>query len=251
MITVIILTKNNAGTIEKTLKSISWAGERIIIDDDSCDATVDIAKKRKATVYQHPLNDDFASQRNFGLSKAKGEWVLFIDSDEEVSEELEKEILYKITNHNDQITNKIQGYYVKRKDIFLGKELQHGETAHVTLLRLARKEAGTWVRPVHEYWDVKGKTEMLDHPVLHHSHTSIRQFVADINRYSTINAQYFYKQGITANAFTIIFYPLAKFIQNYFFRFGFLDGTAGAVMAIMMSFHSFLTRGKLYILQNH
>src|SRR4030042_6223066 len=92
MISVVVLTHNNAGSIEQTLQSLAWSDEIIIIDDYSTDKTISIASTYKAKIIQHRLNHDFAAQRNFGLSKVKGEWVLFVDSDEVVSEELKNEI---------------------------------------------------------------------------------------------------------------------------------------------------------------
>ena len=92
MISAIVLTKNSEDSIDKCLKSLIWCDEMIILDDDSTDKTLDIAQKHKAKIFQKSLDNDFSSQRNFGLDKAKGEWVLFIDSDEVVTEDLKKEI---------------------------------------------------------------------------------------------------------------------------------------------------------------
>ena len=256
MISAVILSKNNASTIQRTLVSVAWCDEIICIDDFSSDRTAGIVRKNKADVLQRHLNDDFAAQRNFGLENARGEWILFVDSDEVVSRELKEEILEKITNHNFQITKKSQisntnttsGFYIKRKDFFLGRELRHGETAHVTLLRLAKRGAGIWKRPVHEDWDINGTTDTLENPLLHYPHTDVAQFITEINRYTTINAHYLNKNGVRSNLFAIVAYPAGKFFQNYFLRLGFLDNTPGCIMAILMSFHSFLTRAKLFIL---
>ncbi|MCJ7826299.1 glycosyltransferase family 2 protein [Patescibacteria group bacterium] len=249
MISAVILTKNNATTLPKILSSLQWCDEIIVIDDYSTDDTIVIAKKQKAHVFQRHLNDDFAGQRNFGMEQAKGEWVLFVDSDEIVSEVLQKEIRETISRQGTDKEGSV-GYFLKRDDIFFGKKLKHGETAHVKLMRLAKRNAGIWIRPIHEYWDVRGKTETLNNPLVHSAHPNVAQFIDDINKYTSINAQYLYKNGMRSNVFAIIAYPKVKFFQNYIARLGFLDGTAGFVMAVMMSFHSFLTRAKLYIL-NH
>jgi len=247
LISAVILTHNNESSIQKTLESVSWSDEIICIDDFSTDDTVQIAKKQKAHVFQRHLNDDFAGQRNFGMEKAHGDWIIFVDSDEIVSTALQKEIRETISR---QGTDKkgSEGWYLKREDIFLGKKLKHGETACIKLLRLAKRNAGKWIRPIHEYWDVKGKTETLKTPLVHNAHPNVAQFIDDINRYTTINAQYLHKNHERSDVFSIIAYPKVKFFQNYIVRLGFLDGTAGFVMAVMMSFHSFLTRAKLYLL---
>ena len=129
-----------------------------------------------------------------------------------------------------------------------GKPLTHGETGSVRLLRLAKKSAGVWTRPVHEIWDVSGETGELTQPLLHYPHPNVAQFLHDINVYSTLNAKYLYTQHVKVPVWHIAAYPTVKFFRNYVLHMGFLDGTPGAIMAIMMSFHSFLTRGKLYLI---
>ena len=241
MISAVVLSHNDEQSIGKTLTSLSWADELIVIDDESTDNTPDIAKQMEAKVFVHPLRDDFASQRNYGLSKAKGDWVLFVDSDEIVSAELAREIRLKARED-------IEGYYLKRTDVMWGREFKYGEMANVRLLRLAKKSAGKWVRPVHEVWEIKGTTETLENSLSHFPHPDVAQFISEINRYSTLNAKHFYDQGVRSSLLQIVAYPTAKFFVNYVWRLGFLDGTAGAVVAFLMSLHSFLTRGKLYLL---
>ena len=242
MISVVVLTHNSETTIQKTLQSLLWCDERIIIDDSSTDKTVSSAGAYKTKIIRHHLNDDFAAQRNFGLAQAKGEWVLYVDSDEVVSEELKKEIREAIKN------DQIAGYFVERRDIVFGRELKHGETAGVRLLRLAKKSAGSWKRPVHEIWMVQGLTSQLAYPLYHFPHPNVAQFLDDINFYSSLNAKYLYAQQIREPVWYMVAYPAAKFFVNYIWRMGFLDGTAGVIIAVMMSFHSFLTRAKLYML---
>ena len=101
MITAVILTKNNESTISKTLQTLLWCDEILVVDDFSSDTTTRIAKKLHAHVYARHLDNDFATQRNFCLEKAKGEWVLCVDSDEIVSENLKREILEKISQGGD------------------------------------------------------------------------------------------------------------------------------------------------------
>lgn len=241
MISAIVLSHNDEGSIARTLASLTWCDETVVIDDFSTDKTVDIAKKQKAIVYQRHLNDDFAGQRNFGLEKAGGEWVLFVDSDEVVSPDLAKEI-------KESLKIDCAGFYLKRRDWLFGKQLRHGETGRVRLLRLAKKNAGTWKRAVHELWNVGGVAGELSRPLDHFPHPDVAQFIDDINHYSTINARHLYAQHVKVAWWHIIAYPAAKFFIDYFWYLGFLDGTAGAVTALMMSFHSFLTRAKLWLL---
>jgi len=266
MISGIVLSHNDESTILRTIESLSFCDEVIDVDDYSSDTTVDIAKKYGAKVYSRQLNDDFSAQRNFGLNQAKGDWVLFVDSDEVVTPELGKEIRF-LTQHVIPVKTGIHngskngspigsgmtkplGYFIKRSDFLFGKWLRHGETGDIKLLRLARKDTGTWIRPVHEVWDVQGPTGVLKKPLLHYPHPNVAQFLTDINHYSTLNAKYLYKTNTPSHAWQILVYPKAKFFLNYVIRLGFLDGTQGFMLALLMSFHSFLTRGKLWLLHH-
>lgn len=244
-ISVIILSHNEEGNILDCLESVSFADEIIIVDDYSDDRTEEIVtnlKKDNIRFVKRQLDNDFSAQRNFGLLKAKNEWVLFVDADERVSEALASEIL----NFQFPISRDISGFYIKRLDVMWGRELKHGEAGNMKLVRLAKKSAGKWKRRVHEVWDIKGVISELKNGLIHYPHSTISEFLKEINRYSTIRAGELYKAGVKVSFLSIIAYPKAKFFVNYFLRLGFLDGIPGLVSAIMMSFHSFLVRAKLW-----
>lgn len=245
MISAVVLTKNEEKNLPYCLESLKWCGEIIVIDDYSEDKTVQIAEKFGAKVYKHKLKDNFAVQRNFGLDKALGEWVLFVDADEVVTPALRGEITQLLSK---SVTQK--GLYIKRRDIIWGKELKYGETGNARLLRLAKKGAGDWKRAVHEIWNVTGSTGELESPLIHYPHQTIKEFIQDIDRYSTLHAQELAKEGKRSNIFKIMLWPKFKFWQNYLFRLGFLDGGPGFVVTMMMCFHSYLAWSKLWLAQN-
>ena len=240
-ISAIILAKNEEENIKECLKGLKWCNELIVIDDYSEDKTAKIAKDLGAKVYRRSLNNNFAAQRNFGLSRTKGEWVFFVDADERVSPVLASEIKEKTRGR------KYNGFFLKRQDYFGRKKLNHGETSKVRLLRLGRKDSGSWQREVHETWLIKGKAGELNNPLLHYPHQTISEFLKEINFYSTLHAKALSKEGVKGNLWRIVFYPLAKFLQNYFLRLGFLDRMPGFIVASMMSWHSFLAQSKLYL----
>jgi len=244
MISAIVLTHNDSATVGKTLASLAWCDELIVIDDNSTDTTVEIAKKHNAKVHLRHLDDDFAAQRNFGLAKAGGDWVLFVDSDEIVPQALAREI-------QKSVGIDCAGFYLERQDFLFGRKLTHGETAKVRLLRLAKKDAGVWTRPVHEVWQVAGLTGTLETPLQHFPHPHVAQFIDDINRYSTVNARFLFEKKVRVSWWHIPAYPVAKFFVDYIWFAGFRDGTPGAIVALMMSMHSFLTRAKLWLLWHH
>jgi len=244
MISAIILTKNEENNIKECLKSVSWCDEILVIDDNSTDKTADFAKKAGAKVITRQLQHDFSAQRNFGLEKAKGDWVLFVDADERITPALWYEIM-AITNDPVGIYS---GFFLKRKDVIWKKELNYGETGKITLLRLARKDAGIWKGKVHEQWQIKGKTLTLKNPLMHFPHQTIKEFLSEINYYSDLRARELYKKKVKSYWWSIILYPKAKFFVNYIIKAGFLDGLPGLVFALMMSLHSFLVRGKLWFM---
>lgn len=265
MFSCVVLTKNEEKNIKKCLEGLNFCDEILVIDDCSSDRTVEIAKNQGARIFNQALNGDFAAQRNFALSQAKGEWVLFVDADERISAELAAEIQSQIsqpkagpplaenvkTTSDVVKTQNLSGFYFKRKDKFLNQWLKYGETASIKLLRLAKKDAGQWQGKIHEVWQVKGKIGELKNPLFHERGLTIAQFLERINSYSSLRSQELYQKGIRTNIFLVILYPLAKFFQNYFLRFGFLDGIPGLIMVMMMSLHSFLVRGKLWIRQQN
>lgn len=246
-ISAVVLTKNEEKHIEDCLKSLLWCDEIIVVDDASTDQTKQIAKKYKATVVAYTGDHDFANKRNFGLTKAKGDWVLFVDADERVSHALSLEIKSQISNSKSQYN----GYYLKRQDYMWGKPLLHGEQGNGIFLRLGKKGSGEWRGKVHEVWDVTGNRGVLKNPLLHYPHPTLAEFLEEINMYSTMRAEELHSKGVKANFLSILLYPKAKFIQDYFVKCGFLDGIEGFIVALLMSFHSFLVRGKLWQLSKN
>jgi glycosyltransferase involved in cell wall biosynthesis len=242
MITAVVLTKNEEKNIKECLESIKWCDEIILIDDESKDKTVKIAQNYKAKVFVNPLKNNFATQRNFGLKKAIGDWVFFIDADERVSEAL----WFEIMQHTNSSISDVSGFYIKRKDIIWGKELKFGETGNTKLLRLARREAGEWVGHVHEEWAIKGKKVTLKKELIHYPHQSVKEFLSEVNYYTDLRADELYRKGIKGSWIIIVLYPVGKFIKTYVAQQGFRDGVPGLITALMMSFHSFLVRSKLW-----
>src|SRR4030042_1113514 len=176
--------------------------------------------------------------------------VILTKNEEENIEECIKSLNWcnEVIVIDDYSEDKSYAFVFKRQDFFLGKPLKYGETARVRLLRMAKKD-GQWIRSVHEFWQTKWRTKTLKNPILHHSHSSISQTLSQINFHSTLHAKALKQEGVKFSLFRLILNPLGKFFQNYFYRLGLLDGTPGLIMALMMSFHSFLARAKLYQLK--
>lgn len=246
-ISLLLITKNESENIKKNFNWLSKCpviNEIVVIDDNSTDSTKEAieslkSKNLKVKFYSRSLNNDFASQRNFGLEKTTNNWVMWLDGDEQPSIEFQD-----FLNHF--TFNKRFVYAFKRDDIFLGKELKHGETARISFVRLFNKNRGKFIRPVHEIWSSSQSISYKNISIIHNSHQDLTSFLHKINFYSDIRSKELFENKIQTNLFEIFFYPFGKFIQNYIFRGGFLDSTAGIIMALCMSLHSFLVRAKLW-----
>lgn len=232
-LTAAIISKNSV--IPKiVLDSVKFSDEIIIVVDTPIKKKP--IKKGRIVTYFHPLNNDFSNQRNFALSQASHDWVLFIDDDEYVSTELALEI-QKATS-----SRKYSGLYIPRLDVCFHQQLLHGETGHIRLLRLAQKKAGKYVRPVHEYWQVKGKVGQLSAPLYHIKDYFISDFIDRMAQYSAIDADVLSAENKPYAFWRLILNPEAKFFVNYYGKLGFLDGTVGLFQAYLMSVQSLTVR---------
>lgn len=235
MITLVILAKNEAGNLKKLLPTLAWAGEILVLNDQSTDKTAEIATKAGARVISHPNHKDLAAARNLALKKAKYSWVLFLDADERLPEETVDEILNVIKKPLSE------GYAIRRDDVFMGKRLRFGEVKDQWLVRLGKKNAGSWQRPVHETWEIV-KVRRLKQPILHYSHPNTRQFLSQVKTFAKKDAQHRHHQGEEVNLLDLAFLPLGKFLYTFFYKQGFRDGLPGLVYSLFMSYHSFLVR---------
>lgn len=249
-VSCVILAKNEEKNIERAIQSVKFVDEVIVIDDESIDQSVLIAQSAGAKVISRKLNGDFAQARNFAMEKAEGEWILFLDGDEVVTEELKNEII-QLTIDNRLLSKGC--FYIKRRDIFWGRELRFGETKKARnkgIIRLVKKDSGHFVGVVHETYKSDLSIGILDGYLNHYPHPTVSAFLADINLYSSLRANELKAQKVRANILQIIFFPFFKFIYTYIILLGALDGAAGFVYSFMMSFHSFLVRAKLYLMKH-
>lgn len=244
MLTAIILTKNEEKNIEKCILSLKFCDEIVVVDDESTDDTVKIAKSLRAKILSHKM-ENYGAQRNWVLDQIRSTWVLFVDADEVVSKELAGDIQQALTK------NQANGYLIHRVDHIWNHKFKYGDVGNVWLLRLARRGAGLWKGTVHEIWEIDGQISKLTGDLNHYPHPTVVEFLKHINNYSTLKATEFHHLGRRTNILEIIFAPIWKFKYLYIFKLGFLDGTAGFVHAMMMAFYVFLTAGKLFMYDRH
>lgn len=240
-ISVIIITKNENQNITDCLNSVKWADEIIIIDAESSDNTIELAKKFTDKVFIRKWNG-YSDQKMYALSLAKNEWVLSLDADERITDELKNEILFSDLSIAD-------GYKISRANYFLGRLIRGCGWSHDYQLRLFRKsKTKVTERMVHEGFIVDGKISELKSSMLHYSYRNFHDAMNKINQYSTLEAQEKYQRK-KVNGFTILLNPFIAFVQFFIFRKGFIDGAHGLLVSIMHGMTKMMMYIKMWELQ--
>lgn len=244
-ISAVIITRNEADKIARCLESVKWVDEIVVVDDQSSDETVEICKRYTPEVIIHRLEGNFDNQRNLGTEKAKGDWVLQMDADEVVSEELRTRIKKILENNSD-----CSGFKFKRKNYFLGKPLLYGGWHH-DFLRLFRKKAGKYIGSgVHELIEVKGKIGQINADMEHYLCQNLSQFTERQNYYTSLGAERLLRErGLVSNKevrYHLLIKPLKLFWKTYVKKQGFRDGVHGLTYCIFNAFLHFFNWAKYW-----
>tara|TARA_B100001250_G_C19700142_1_gene744353 strand:- start:65 stop:832 length:768 start_codon:yes stop_codon:yes gene_type:complete len=241
-ITVLIPTFNCQSTIQRTLNSVKWADQILIIDSYSTDDTLELLKSFDVTLYQnHYINS--AKQKNWALKFCKNEWILQIDSDE-VLEENAREIIFRTIKRANE---NIHCFKMARKNHVLGKWIKNGGLYPDWQNRLFKKEFGKWEdKDVHSKIKVKGEIKDIDLHIIHHGMPNISKQLANLNRYTRYEANYLIKRGKKFSYFRMLFGPFLVFLYRYIFLRGFIDGWRGFFLATYIAIYYFITQSKLH-----
>lgn len=239
-ISVAIITKNEEGNIRECLKSVKWADEIVVVDNGSMDRTLEICREYGAQVHKEDWKG-YAGQKNSAIEKTRNEWVLSLDADERVSPELRREIEATLEG-----CPSVDGYFIARKNYFLGRWIRHCGWFPDLNLRLFRKSRGRFQeRSVHERVNLKGKTARLKTPLVHETYRSLEEFLQRMDRYSSLAAREMQKEGKKFRFTQVLFHPPFTFLQMYFLRAGFLEGYFGFILAGLYSYYTFAKYTKL------
>lgn len=236
-----IITFNEEKILGKTLESVKEiADEIIIVDSESTDKTVEIAKKYGAKVFNEQWKG-FGPQKNSVIDKCKGEWILLIDADEELSSELKLKIKNLING-----SPKNEVYKINRSSICFGKRIKYGGWSNQYATRLW-KNGSVRINNnlVHEDFITEKPVGKIKEHINHHSYLSLSDYLARFNRYTSLGAEEYYKKGKKANLFGVAINPFFKFIRMYIFRLGFLDGLEGLLLAILSANYTMVKYYKL------
>ncbi len=232
-LSVVIITKNEATNIARTLASVAeLADEIIVVDSGSTDRTLEITRTfgTKVKIFEEEWKG-FARQKNSAIEKASGEWILSLDADEVVSAELGQEIREAIARTGKTL------YTIPRKNFFLGKWIQRGGFYPDRKLRLVPKKIARFEdRAVHEDMKVDGPTENLEGAIIHHAYPTLSSYVEHMNRYSSLGAEMAVANGKRGfSVLNIVVRPWTTFFYNYVLRLGFLDGKEGLLLHLYHS----------------
>jgi glycosyltransferase involved in cell wall biosynthesis len=232
-LSVVIITHNEEANIGRTLESVTplvcdGKGEIVVVDSGSTDKTVEVAQSFGAKVFVEEWKG-FAAQKNSAIDKARGDWILSLDADEEVSADALNEIA-RVSRSQD---GKERGFYILRKNYFLGRWIKHGGFWPDPKLRFFRRDAALFeARPVHEDAQmIEGPVGILKSALNHHSYPTLSDYIDHMNRYSSLGAEMAVAKGRGRfSIVNIVVRPWATFVYNYFFRLGFLDGREGLLL---------------------
>lgn len=242
-VSVVISAFNEEKKLPATLDAVSWAAERIVVDNSSTDGTSGIAKKHGAQVFRQPNKLMLNINKNYGFTKAKSDWILNLDADEVVTPELKAEI-ERVLSDPDPLVN---GFWIARKNIIFGKWVKHGLWWPDRQLRLFRRGKGKFpCVHIHEYIEVEGKSENLDEPYIHYNYDSVAQYLSKLDRCTKSEMISLKEAGYAIAWYDAIRFPMSDFIKIYFAQGAFKDGLHGLVLAILQAFYSFLTFARVW-----
>lgn len=225
-LSVIVITKNEAHNIEACLESVQWADEIVVVDSGSTDDTVALARRftDKVIVTDWP---GYGEQKQRALNMATGDWVLSLDADEQVTEELAKEIQQVLPKTT------VDGFEISFLSEYCGKVCQFGDWWNDSQVVLFKRQKGRFISlRVHERIEVVGKIGKLKHPIYHSSFPSLHNVLHKMNDYSSRSAEQKHFDGKKGGVFRAVTHGLWAFFRGYVLRLGFLDGREGFLLAV-------------------
>ncbi|HVG27597.1 MAG TPA: glycosyltransferase family 2 protein [Acidobacteriaceae bacterium] len=247
LLSVAIITLNEEANLERTLASVAFADEIVVVDSGSTDRTVEIARAAGARVTER-LWPGFSAQKNFAISQCTGTWVLSLDADEELSPELQRQMQTMLRSNPPA-----DAYFLKRRNLFLGRWIKRGGFYPDPKLRLFRRSAANFEgtpqfeeRPVHETITFDGVSDTLDFDLIHHAYPTLSSYIEHMDRYSNLGADLLAAKGRTSRSLPgfvahVWIVPALAFLWNYIARLGFLDGREGLLLHL---YHAVYTSWK-------
>ncbi len=241
-VSAVIIALNEEKNITDCLGSVAFCDEKVVVDSGSTDRTRELAEQAGAKVYSNEFKD-YASQKNFGIRKTRGEWVLLLDADERVSPELAAEIKKTLEEP------KAEGYFFPRSNRIFGRWMKHGMNGDDLQLRLAKKEKAVFEGVVHERIYLDGPSENLKNPLLHYSTDSLAVYMKKLNNYTSMEAGILKNKPEKISIQNMRSRPFLVFCYRVFWQRGILDGWEGFLYGVLSAYYEFVRLAKCWELE--
>ena len=235
-ISALLITYNEVKHIEAVIANVRFADEIIVVDSHSTDGTFEkLSEMDNVKVFSKEFKN-FADQRNFAIEQASCEWIFFIDADERLTVESQQEIVDTVKNNNG-----IDAFKIPRRFMFNNKIIRFSGLQTDKVFRLFKKGTTKYQedRLVHESLDFKGNFKVLKHDILHYTYSDYASYKRKTEHYGLLRAQELLKKGKAPNWFHFYIKPAYKFLTNYIFRLGFLDGKEGYIICTLNAYGVF------------
>jgi glycosyltransferase involved in cell wall biosynthesis len=223
-VSAIIAAHNEADQIEACVRSVSWAAEVLVVENDSSDDTVARARAAGATVFSHPFRT-IGAQRNAAIARAMHPWAFVLDADERATPALGAEVGRSVQMAGPE------AYRVPRRNWFLGREIRHSGWNRDRPVRLFRSHLRYDERPVHEHVITTSEPGLLTEALLHQPYANLGEYFEKLSRYSRDWAQQNHQRGRTVSVLNLMFRPQARFLSTLLLRGGWRDGWHGLVIS--------------------
>lgn len=249
-ISVCIMAYNEEPNIRRALESVKWADEIIVVDSFSTDRTREISRECGATVLEHAFEGHIA-QRNYARECATGEWVFYIDADEEATEELGADIRKAVAEDD----GSYDGFDMPRKAFYLGRWITHCGWYPNRKVRMYRRSkarhGGTDPHDTMVFNEPGSKVGHLKNDLLHYTYKDFAHQLRTVNKFSDIQARRLFEKGRRFHLWQLFVFPKWKFLEVYFLKLGILDRLPGFVIAAASAFNVFSRYIKLWEIQRN
>lgn len=232
-LTAIIPARNEAAVIERALQSIRFADEVVLIDSESTDQTVALAKKQGARIVKRKF-DNFSAQKNFAIRQASHPWVLVADADEEVTPDLGREI-----QTTRQAPDVKEGFWIYFAYRFMGRRIKYSGWQTYKKISLFQRDKAHYTGLVHEKMHIDGSAGFLKNKMAHYSYRSSDHYTEKTGHYKWLQAKELKEKDKPLNLFHFIIKPAFRFFHRYIIRLGFLDGIPGLTIATVQAYGVF------------
>ena len=242
-ISATIIVRNEEDNIANVCETVSWVDEIVIVDSDSSDKTVEIARRYTDKIFDREFKG-YKDKHEYADAQTTGDWIFWIDADERVTTALREAILALKNKADNELAD---GYRIARKTWYLDRWIKHSGWYPDYQMRLYRKDKSYWdgVAP-HQTARVDGRVETLDGEFLHYTKRSLSEHARVTDSYATLAAEHIANGGRKIGAFGIVSNAIAAFFRTYIFKQGFRDGVPGLIIAGFTAYGVFLKCAKVW-----